>query len=67
MQIVFESGAVMDWARRVMNRSDDRTSPELKASAILIVGNVARNGITISMLSCRVNHRDHAVFVFLRF
>lgn len=48
MRIIFHSGAVLDWARHVMNRNDDSTSPELKASAVLVVGNMARNGTAIN-------------------
>ena len=48
MGSLFQSGFVLDWARQVMNSKDESCTPELKASAVLVVGNMARNGSTVS-------------------
>ena len=44
MDSVFQAGFVLDWVRQIVNSKDDNVSPELKASAVLVVGNMARNG-----------------------
>ena len=50
MESLFESGFVLEWARQVMNSNDESSTPELKASAVLIMGNMARNGSAVSSL-----------------